>query len=165
MNHASVVVEMEHVSQSKLYSNCYHIWYAHLNGVYFIVYYTCCYFFFRQECENEGGTESGSCADGMLNQLSTNLVIKHFISLDFHIDLQISLLLFNVLGFGVCCVLILSDGDSTSLNQSYIVQAASTALGVGSRQYTICPCSTDVCRIKFDFTVSNLYLVYVVCIW
>jgi len=78
--------------------------------------------FTKQECENEGGTESGSCADG----------------------------------FGVCCVLILSDGDSTSLNQSYIVQAASTALGVGSRQYTICPCSTDVCRIKFDFTSFNL---------
>ena len=57
------------------------------------------------------------------------------------------------LGFGVCCILILTNGGSTSLNQSYIVQAASTSLGVGSREYTICPCSSDICRIKFDFTV------------
>jgi len=78
--------------------------------------------FTKQECENEGGSESGSCADG----------------------------------FGVCCILILSDGESTSLNNSYIVQTASTALGTGSRQYTICPCSSDVCRIKFDFTLFNL---------
>jgi len=78
--------------------------------------------FTKAECENEGGTESGSCADG----------------------------------FGVCCIRILGDGDSTSLNQSYIYQASSTSLGVGSRQYTICPCSSDVCRIKFDFTSFNL---------
>lgn len=78
--------------------------------------------FTKQECDNEGGTESGSCADG----------------------------------FGVCCIKILSDEDSTSLNQSYIVQASSTSLGVGSRQYSICPCSVDVCRIRFDFTMFNL---------
>jgi len=78
--------------------------------------------FTKQECDNEGGTESGSCADG----------------------------------FGVCCIKILSDEGSTSLNQSYIVQASSTSLGVGSRQYTVCPCSVDVCRIRFDFTMFNL---------
>jgi len=78
--------------------------------------------FTKAECENEGGTESGSCADG----------------------------------FGVCCIRILSDGESTSLNQSYIYQASSTSLGVGSREYTICPCSSEVCRIKFDFTSFNL---------
>jgi len=78
--------------------------------------------FTKAECENEGGTESGSCADG----------------------------------FGVCCIRILGDGESTSLNQSYIYQASSTSLGVGSREYTICPCSSDVCRIKFDFTSFNL---------
>jgi len=78
--------------------------------------------FTKQECENEGGTDGGSCADG----------------------------------FGVCCILILTNGGSTSLNQSYIVQAASTSLGVGSREYTICPCSSTICRIKFDFTNFNL---------
>merc|ERR1719370_1006683 len=78
--------------------------------------------FTKAECENEGGTESGSCADG----------------------------------FGVCCILILSDGGTTSLNQSYIVQASSTALGVGSREYTVCPCSSDICRIRFDFQMFSL---------
>jgi len=45
-------------------------------------------------------------------------------------------------------------------NQSYIVQSSSTSLGTGSRQYTICPCSSDVCRIKFDFTTFNLAAPY-----
>ena len=62
-----------------------------------------------------------------------------------------------LLGFGVCCILILSDGGTTSLNNSYLVQASSTALGVGSREYTGCPCSSDICRIKFDFMVSYTY--------
>ena len=62
-----------------------------------------------------------------------------------------------IIGFGVCCIKILSDEGSTSLNQSYIVQASSTSLGVGSRQYTVCPCSVDVCRIRFDFTVSKYF--------
>lgn len=55
-------------------------------------------------------------------------------------------------GFGVCCITIISAGASTSLNQSYIV-ASSTAT---SGRYTICPCSTDVCRIRFDFTTFTL---------
>ena len=25
------------------------------------------FLYFRQECDNEGGTESGSCADGIIN--------------------------------------------------------------------------------------------------
>ena len=112
--------------------------------------------YFRAECENEGGTESGSCADGMLLILYKyndcyNIIVLHF-SLLFYAK-RIS-----ILGFGVCCIRILGDGDSTSLNQSYIYQASSTSLGVGSRQYTICPCSSDVCRIKFDFTVKNYSL-------
>ena len=35
-----------------------------------------------------------------------------------------------------------------------IYQASTTAPETGTRQYTICPCSADVCRIRFDFTVS-----------
>jgi len=77
--------------------------------------------FTSAECDNVGGTESGSCADG----------------------------------FGVCCTVTLENGAATSLNQSYIVQAAS-ALPAGSMQYTICPCSDDVCRIRFDFTQFTL---------
>jgi len=78
--------------------------------------------FTKQECEDQGGTESGSCADG----------------------------------FGTCCSVVLDEGGSSSLNQSYIVQASSTSLTAGPMTYTICPCSTDVCRIRFDFTQMTL---------
>jgi len=74
--------------------------------------------FTKQECEDQGGTESGSCADG----------------------------------FGTCCTVVLEEGGSSSLNQSYMVQASSTSLAAGQMTYTICPCSTDICRIRFDFT-------------
>jgi len=76
----------------------------------------------KQECDDVGGKDSGSCADG----------------------------------FGVCCSVVLEEGGSSSLNQSYMVQTASTALTTGSMQYTICPCSDDVCRIRFDFTQFTL---------
>lgn len=78
--------------------------------------------FTSAECDNAGGTESGSCADG----------------------------------FGVCCIVLLTNGQTTSLNQSYIVQASSTSLTAGQMQYTICPCSSEVCRIRFDFTNFEL---------
>lgn len=74
--------------------------------------------FTKQECEDQGGTESGSCADG----------------------------------FGTCCSVVLELGGSSSLNQSYIVQASSSNVEAGQMQYRICPCSSDVCRIRFDFT-------------
>merc|ERR1712038_1758407 len=74
--------------------------------------------FTAQECEDQGGTDSGSCADG----------------------------------FGVCCSIVLTEGGSSSLNQSYMVQDASTTVAQGTMTYTICPCSSDVCRIRFDFT-------------
>jgi len=76
----------------------------------------------KQECDDLGGTDSGSCADG----------------------------------FGVCCSVVLEEGGSSSLNQSYMVQSASTSLSTGSMQYTICPCSADVCRIRFDFAQFTL---------
>lgn len=78
--------------------------------------------FTSAECEEAGGSEDGTCADG----------------------------------FGVCCATILVNGASTALNQSYIVQTTSSALTAGAMQYTICPCSDDVCRIRFDFTQFQL---------
>jgi len=83
--------------------------------------------FTAQECEDQGGTDSGSCADG----------------------------------FGVCCSIVLTEGGSSSLNQSYMVQDASTTVDEGTMMYTICPCSTDVCRIRFDFTQFMLAGPYV----
>ena len=60
------------------------------------------------------------------------------------------------IGFGVCCSIVLTEGGSSSLNQSYMVQDASTTVAQGTMQYSICPCSADVCRIRFDFTVGQL---------
>jgi len=54
-------------------------------------------------------------------------------------------------GFGVCCTVTLTTEGSTSVNNSYISVATSTNLNTGSNLYTICPCSDDICRIKFDF--------------
>lgn len=54
-------------------------------------------------------------------------------------------------GFGVCCSVTITSGESTSLNQSYIVETTPA-----SGTYRICPCSTDVCRIRFDFTTFTL---------
>jgi len=71
----------------------------------------------RQECDNIGGVQDGTCADG----------------------------------FGVCCTVTLTTGGSSSVNNSYIQITSTTNLDVGTNRYTICPCSDDICRIKFDF--------------
>jgi len=73
--------------------------------------------FTSQECDNLGGVQDGTCADG----------------------------------FGVCCTVTLTTGGSTSVNNSYIEVGSSTNLNVGDNTYTICPCSDDICRIRFNF--------------
>ena len=49
---------------------------------------------------------------------------------------------------------VLACGGSTSDNSSYLVQASATSL-TSPCKYTICPCSTNICRIRLDFTVSK----------
>ena len=49
----------------------------------------------------------------------------------------------------------LACGGSASQNQSYLVQTSVTTL-TSPCSYTICPCSSNICRIRFDFTVRNL---------
>jgi len=58
-------------------------------------------------------------------------------------------------GFGVCCTFALSCGDSSSENQTYLVQSSVTSL-TSPCTYTICKCSTNICRIRFDFTTFVL---------
>merc|ERR1739844_185941 len=58
-------------------------------------------------------------------------------------------------GFGVCCTFALSCGKSSSENQTYLVQASATSL-TSPCTYTICKCSTNICRIRFDFTTFVL---------
>jgi hypothetical protein len=60
-------------------------------------------------------------------------------------------------GFGVCCTFVLSCGGSASENQTYIVQSSVTSL-TSPCSYTICPCSTNICRIRYDletFTIAT----------
>jgi len=58
-------------------------------------------------------------------------------------------------GFGVCCTRVMGCGSTSSsqnitfIEQSSISDPSSFTSGC---QYTICPCSSDVCRIRFDFT-------------
>jgi len=59
-------------------------------------------------------------------------------------------------GFGVCCVITLGCGGSSSNNNSYIVQASTTSAPATPCVYDICPCSTDICRIRYDFTTHTL---------
>jgi len=58
-------------------------------------------------------------------------------------------------GFGVCCTFVLSCGNSTSENNSYLIQAASTTL-TSACTYEICRIDSSVCRIKYDFTAMVL---------
>jgi len=53
-------------------------------------------------------------------------------------------------GFGVCCMFALSCGGSASENQTYLIQSSVTSL-TSPCTYTICPCSTNICRIRYDF--------------
>lgn len=52
-------------------------------------------------------------------------------------------------GFGVCCVLTVGCGGSSSTNNSYLVQPSTTTPSTCS--YTICPSSKDICQIRIDF--------------
>jgi len=59
-------------------------------------------------------------------------------------------------GFGICCIVTLSSGQSSSVNNSYIVHKSTSTLAAGIHHYTICPASDDICRVKFDFTTFDL---------
>ena len=53
----------------------------------------------------------------------------------------------------------LGCGGSSSDNNTYIVQTSTTSSPSGTSNsctYTICPCSTDICRIRYDFTTMVL---------
>merc|ERR1712223_96906 len=54
-------------------------------------------------------------------------------------------------GFGVCCVFSLACGGTASENQTYLTQTSATAVA-SPCTYTICPCSSSICRIRYDFT-------------
>jgi len=57
-------------------------------------------------------------------------------------------------GFGVCCVLELKCGKSSSDNNTYLVETTPTA-STGCT-YTICPMASTICRIRYDFKEHSL---------
>merc|ERR1719491_1536813 len=58
-------------------------------------------------------------------------------------------------GFGVCCTFSLACGGSASQNLTYLVQSSVTSL-TSPCSYTVCPSSSNICRIRFDFTTMVL---------
>lgn len=52
-------------------------------------------------------------------------------------------------GFGVCCIVTITSGQTASTNNSYL--SLTSDITTGAHKYTVCPCSDDICRIKFDF--------------
>jgi len=57
-------------------------------------------------------------------------------------------------GFGVCCVLELKCGKSSSDNHTYLTELTPTA-STGCT-YTICPMASTICRIRYDFKEHTL---------
>ena len=53
------------------------------------------------------------------------------------------------LGFGVCCTLTIGCGSKSSTNNTYLVQSSTKEST--SCSYTVCPTSTDVCKLRIDF--------------
>jgi len=59
--------------------------------------------------------------------------------------------------FGVCCVFTLACGGTTTQNNSYAIMSSySTTSDADPCKYTICKCSTDVCKIRIDFDTMVL---------
>jgi len=57
-------------------------------------------------------------------------------------------------GFGVCCLISLSCGGSSHDNNTYLVKSSVTAGTTCS--YQICPASSKICRIRYDFKTHTL---------
>lgn len=58
-------------------------------------------------------------------------------------------------GYGVCCVVALTCGGSTSSNCSYLTQPTGSTL-MSPCKYSVCKCSSDVCRIRLDFLTFSI---------
>ena len=59
-------------------------------------------------------------------------------------------LIFTLISFSVA----LGCGGTSSENCTYLVQGSSSSI-TSPCTYTICKCSSNICRIRFDFQVSS----------
>jgi len=61
-------------------------------------------------------------------------------------------------GFGVCCTFSLACGSTSTENNTYhAVTSFSTTTGSSPCTYEICPSSTDVCKLRIDFSAFSIY--------
>jgi len=58
-------------------------------------------------------------------------------------------------GYGVCCAFELGCGGVIAENNTYMINTGATTQ-TGACTYEICPCNTDICRIRFDFKAFTL---------
>lgn len=58
-------------------------------------------------------------------------------------------------GFGVCCKFEEACGSSKSENNTILTQTAVTTLA-SPCTYMVCPCSSNICRIRYDFESMTL---------
>ena len=110
-------------------------------------------FYHREECSTKGGASDGSCASGF----GVCCVCKHLKACSCPLT-QILYRFYpkSIIGsYHYCLSVALACGASASENQTYLVQASVTTL-TNPCKYTICPCGTNICRIRFDFTVRIL---------
>merc|ERR1712029_144217 len=59
-------------------------------------------------------------------------------------------------GYGVCCVVSLSCGETSTSNNSYLILSSTTSPQMPECAYKLCPSSPDVCRIRLDFTTFDI---------
>ena len=50
----------------------------------------------------------------------------------------------------------LGCGGTSSDNITYIEQASTSSLSTNPCNYKICPCSTNICRIRYDFQTFTI---------
>jgi len=58
-------------------------------------------------------------------------------------------------GYGVCCVMQQTCGSSTRENNVFLTQNGATAAN-SPCTYRICPCNTNICRIRYDFDAFTI---------
>ena len=115
--------------------------------------FTNSYSFYREECSTKGGASDGSCASGF----GVCCVCKYLKARPCPF-IHISPIFYPrcIIGwYNYYLSVALACGASASENQTYLVQASVTTL-TNPCKYTICPCGTNICRIRFDFTVRIL---------
>ena len=96
-----------------------------------------------------GGSSSGSCASGF----GVCCVCKSFHCMQFYWNLLLTYP-WRVTTRQLVLTVSLSCGGSASENCTYLVQSSVTTL-TSPCTYKVCPCNTNICRLRFDFQVRD----------